>query len=190
MAGKSGITRLGVSLPLPHPAPPGAPLVGVTEQRHGALGYWLFVLRARPSVGTGAARNGRAWAAQPSAPRVVAGSGAGCQPGGGAEPPRGGGLECAVVAGGRAAGGRGPRLRTLGRGALWPGRAPAGPSPGTRCARGLHTRLAGSQALPGSQLCLGSNAPCPAPALRRSRLTLSLPRCPSCPPFGTPGWAG
>lgn len=106
---KSGITRHGASLPLPRPARPGAPRGGVTEERPSALGYRPFVLWARRSVGTGAAGDWRAWDAQPPAPRVVAGSDAGCWPGGGAETPGGGGLESAV------AGGRAPGFRRLPR---------------------------------------------------------------------------
>lgn len=110
---KSGITRHGSSLPLPRPARPGAPCGGVTEERPGALGYRPFVPGARLSVGTSSVRDLRAWAAQPPAPRVVAGSGAGCRPGDGAEPPEGAGLGYAV-AGGRAPGGGGQLLRALG----------------------------------------------------------------------------
>lgn len=131
---KSGITRRGSSLPLPRPAGPGASCGGVTEERPGALGYRPFVPGARRSVGTSSVRDLRAWAAQPPAPRVVAGSGAGCRPDDGAEPPEGGGLGYAVVEG-RARGGGGQLLRALGWRDPRPGRAAAPPNPKTRCAR-------------------------------------------------------
>lgn len=82
-------------------------------------------------MGTGASEEEWAWAAQPPAPRVAAGSGAGCRAGGGsaAEPPGGERLQ-RTGAGGRAPGGGSPVPRVWGRysagpravvaGALWP----------------------------------------------------------------------
>lgn len=169
---KSGITRHGASLPLPGPVCPGAPRSGVTDERPRALGYRPFVPRVWRSVGTGAAEDGWAWAAQPPVPRVVVASGAGCRPGGDAGPLGGGGLVCAAE--GRAPG-EGSRLpRALGRGGPRPGRAAAAPSPRTRCARGPHTRRRGSLGLSLSgqmrpavrgalRLCGGGASPFPCP---------------------------
>ena len=206
--GKSGITCHGASLPLPRPARPGAPRGGVTEERPSALGYRPFVPRARRSVGTGAAADRGAWAAQPPAPRVVAGSGAGCWPGGGAEPPGGGGTAEPPGGGGferAVAGGRAPGFRrlprALGRWGPRPGKAlAAAASPKARCARGPHTRgrrphplgyLAGFRTLPGSQvspvkcalLCRG------ACAFEEEEPPLLLAPGLRFSSLGTPGWA-
>lgn len=182
---KPRVTRRAASLPLPRPVRPWAPGGGVTDWRPGPLATGPLFHRARPSVGTGAAGDGPAWAAQPPAARVAAGNGAGCQSGGGAELPRGGRLGLAGARGrapdGRSRVSREQGRRDLGRPSSRPGRAAAAPIPGTRCARGPPTRRR-STAWRGDRPSFGfgvlSVVPCSAKGgrLRGGVLRFSLPR--------------
>lgn len=127
------------------PPPPCTPW-DTARWRHrwaaGSPGYRPFVPRMPHLVGTGESER-LAWAAQPPAPRVAAGSGAGCRAGGGGgggAAPSGGGRLQLTIAGGRAPGGRSFVPSVGGRHSPRPGRVAVVPNIRIRCARGPHTR--------------------------------------------------
>lgn len=120
---------------------------------------------SRHSVGTSSVRDLRAWVAQPPA-SVVAGSGAGCRPDDGAEPPKAEGWH--AVTGGRPRRRR-PALESPGWRDPRPGRAAAPPNPKTPGAHGgPHTQrpphpvghLAGSRASLGPSMTPAHRSPC------------------------------